>query len=61
MCQKDTCEERFTNRSLSRTQMMRFSLFLAAQEIALWSSTNGAIPYFLVWSGSELSITEIAE
>jgi len=30
-------------------------------EIALWSSTNGAIPYFLVLPGSELSITEITE
>ena len=27
--------------------------------IALWPSTNGAIPYFLVLPGSELSITEI--
>jgi len=31
------------------------------REITLWSSTNGAIPYFLVVPGSELSITEIAE
>jgi len=31
------------------------------REIALWSSTNGGIPYFLVLSGSELSITEITE
>jgi len=31
------------------------------QEITLWSSTNGAIPYFLVLPGSELSTTEIAE
>jgi len=29
--------------------------------IALWPSTNGAIPYFLVLPGSELSITEITE
>ena len=29
-------------------------------EIALWPSTNGAIPYFLILPGSELSITEIA-
>ena len=29
--------------------------------IALWPSTNGAIPYFLVLPGSELSITEIPE
>jgi len=28
---------------------------------ALWPSTNGAIPYFLVLPGSELSITEITE
>jgi len=30
-------------------------------EIALWPSTNGAIPYFSVLPGSELSITEITE
>jgi len=30
-------------------------------EIALWPSTDGAIPYFLVLRGSELSITEITE
>jgi len=30
-------------------------------ENALWPSTNGAIPYFLVLPGSELSITEITE
>ena len=30
-------------------------------EIALWPSTNGVIPYFLVLPGSELSITEITE
>ena len=30
-------------------------------EIALWPSTNGAIPYFSVMLGSELSITEITE
>ena len=29
--------------------------------ISLWPSTNGAIPYFLVLPGSELSITEITE
>jgi len=29
--------------------------------IALWPSTNGAIPYFSVLPGSELSITEITE
>jgi len=29
--------------------------------IALWPSTNGAIPYFLVLPGSELSITEITK
>jgi len=29
--------------------------------IALWPSTNGAIPYFLVLPGGELSITEITE
>jgi len=29
--------------------------------IALWPSTNGAIPYFLVLPGSELSITEITQ
>jgi len=29
--------------------------------IALWPSTNGVIPYFLVLPGSELSITEITE
>ena len=29
--------------------------------IALWPSTNGATPYFLVLPGSELSITEITE
>jgi len=29
--------------------------------IALWPSTNGANPYFLVLPGSELSITEITE
>ena len=29
--------------------------------IALWPSNNGAIPYFLVLTGSELSITEITE
>jgi len=29
--------------------------------IALWPSTNGAIPYFLVLPGRELSITEITE
>ena len=29
--------------------------------IALWPSTNGAILYFLVLLGSELSITEITE
>ena len=31
------------------------------REIALLSSTNEAIPYFLVLPGSELSITEITE
>jgi len=30
-------------------------------EIALWPSTKGAIPYFLVLLGSELSITEITK
>jgi len=30
-------------------------------EKALWPSTNGAIPYFLVLPGSEFSITEITE
>ena len=29
--------------------------------IALWPSTNGAIPYFVVLPGSELSVTEITE
>jgi len=29
--------------------------------IALWPSTNGAIPHFLVLPGSELSISEITE
>jgi len=27
----------------------------------MWPSTNGAIPYFLVLPGSELSITEITQ
>ena len=31
------------------------------REIARWSSTNGAIPSFLVLPGSKLSITEITE
>jgi len=31
------------------------------REIALWSSTNGAIAHFLVLPGSLLSITEITE
>jgi len=31
------------------------------REIALWSSTNGAIVQFLVLPGSLLSVTEITE
>ena len=31
------------------------------REIALWSSTYRAIPYFLVLPGSELSITDITD
>jgi len=30
-------------------------------EIALWPSTNGSIPYFVVLPGSEFAITEITE
>ena len=31
------------------------------REFAFLSSTNGAIPYFLVLPGSELSITDITD
>ena len=57
-----TCQEKLIFMNLKRRiRAHRSSSPPMMQEIALWPSTNGAIPHFLVLPGSELSITQITE
>jgi len=61
---RDLCVSKETSVYQKRPKCIKRNLRIWKEPFyshALWPSTNGAIPYFLVLPGSELSITEITE